>query len=119
MHALYPARRVLWMPLDYEWQMAPAGTKHCCESMDATLDFACDTHADPFACGDFAIVYHPLFHEYGLVINDGGMSYLLIDYCPFCASKLPDRRRNWWFDEVERLGLDEEPIDKMPEHLRS
>lgn len=119
MHALYPGRRVLWMPFDFDWQMPSAGTQHCCNKMDAALDYACDNHADPFECGDYALVYHPLFHEYGLVIRDGGMSYLLIDFCPFCAVKLPERRRDWWFDEVERLGLEDIDFADLPDTLRN
>lgn len=87
--------------------------------MNNSLDFHCDNHRDPFECGDYAIVYHPLFREYGLVIRDGGMSYLLIDHCPFCASKLPERRRDFWFDETERRVLEDVDYADLPDDLKT
>lgn len=86
--------------------------------MTAALIFSCNQHTDPFDCADNALVYHPLFREYGLVIHDGGMSYLLIDHCPFCGEPLPEPKRDWWFDEVERLGLDDTPLKDLPDHLK-
>ncbi|MEE2877892.1 MAG: hypothetical protein VX593_02705 [Pseudomonadota bacterium] len=119
MKALYEDRRVLWMPLDYEWSPDLSGQAHCCTALRQALAFDCDQHSDPFECGDNALVYHPLFREYGLIVKDGGMSYVLIDNCPFCGKRLPDRRRDWWFDEVERLELFATPFDELPDYLRA
>lgn len=73
--------------------------------MNNALVFECEQHADPFECGDCALIYNPVFDEYGLVVHDGGASYLLINHCPWCAAKLPDSQRDRWFDETDALEL--------------
>ena len=56
--------------------------------------------------GDLAITYIPKFREYGILYLDGGTSYQVIRYCPWCGSKLPESARDQWFDEIEKLGMD-------------
>lgn len=119
MHALYPKRRVMWLPLDYVWQPALDGQKHCCEDLSVALDFSCDLHSDPFDCADSVLIYHPLFREYGLILHDGGMTYLQIDFCPFCGTRLPATRRDDWFNQVERLGLENADFDDLPDDLKT
>lgn len=101
--ALYATRRVLWMPLTVQWAPPTAEVRPCCEPMRHALDFACEEHADPFACADGIIVYSEVFDEYGLPVHDGGTSYVLIDNCPWCGGRLPESQRERWFDETERL----------------
>jgi hypothetical protein len=55
---------------------------------------------------DAPIIYCEKFDEYGLKIIDGGTSSILIDFCPWCGQKLPDSKREKWFDEIEGLGID-------------
>lgn len=55
---------------------------------------------------DTPIVYIDKFDEYGIKICDGGTSYTLIEFCPWCGQKLPDSKRDQWFDEIEELGID-------------
>lgn len=118
MHPLYPSRRVLWLPFDYDWEDVSDRVRHCCDEMNGALAFTCDLHDSPWDCGDYTLIYHPLFKEYGLMVKDGGPSYVLIDHCPFCGTKLPDRKRDWWFDDVERLGLDDAEVTDLPQHLK-
>jgi hypothetical protein len=42
----------------------------------------------------------------GLKIWDGGTSSILIKHCPWCGQTLPDSKRDKWFEEVEKLGID-------------
>jgi hypothetical protein len=56
------------------------------------------------------LVYVPKFREYGIRINDGGSSYIVIRICPWCGSKLPQSLRDEWFDRLEALNL--EPNDR-------
>lgn len=120
MQSLFRSRCVMWMPFSYPWRDVSDTQTHCCDDMHKALHFTCEQHSDPYECGDYALIYHPLFCEYGLIIRDGGMSYLLIDYCPFCGSKLPERRRDWWFDELERRGIDDIEVDfaNLPDDLQ-
>jgi hypothetical protein len=30
----------------------------------------------------------------------------LIEFCPSCGKKLPESKRDLWFDEIEKLGID-------------
>jgi hypothetical protein len=117
--ALFPTRRVLWLPLDYAWQLPSPSARHCCAEMSAALDHVCEQHADPFDCPDTALVFHEVFGEYGLPIRDGGASYLLISNCPFCGERLPASGRDDWFDRIEAAGLDDADFDKLPERYRT
>jgi hypothetical protein len=47
---------------------------------------------------DMLIVYVEKFNEYGLKICDGGSSNILIEFCPWCGEKLPNSKREEWFD---------------------
>ncbi len=69
------------------------------------LQFDCDEHSDPFACADALLVYNEVMNEYGIVIHDGTASYLLIDRCPWCGTRLPESARDRWFDAVDALNL--------------
>jgi hypothetical protein len=60
---------------------------------------------DVISGGEAALDYVPKFREYGIKVLDGGSSYILISFCPWCGRKLPGRLRDAWFDEVERLGM--------------
>ncbi|MBC7494763.1 MAG: hypothetical protein H7221_07125 [Flavobacterium sp.] len=51
---------------------------------------------------DTSIVYVEKFNEYGLKICDGGSSNILIEFCPWCGEKLPNSKREKWFDEIEK-----------------
>lgn len=77
-----------------------------------TLDKSFD---DP----DILIFYTDVFDEYGIIIHDGGSSYLIINFCPWCGKKLPDSKRDRWFEELEKLGYDD-PFDmKIPKEYTS
>jgi hypothetical protein len=62
---------------------------------------------------ELAIVYIPKFREYGIRVLDGGTSYKLIDYCPWCGVKLPTSLREQWFKEIYQLGF-EPGSDNIP-----
>ena len=84
----------------------PSG-QHCCDEMQSALVHLCDTHAHPFACPDMLLCYSPQFDEYGLILHDGGVSYLTLSYCPFCGAGLSASRRDAWFDTLEAMGIDD------------
>lgn len=74
--------------------------------MRAQLDLSGDAEEDPWDDPDVVVVYLPKFDEYGLPVRDGGTSMVVIGHCPWCGARLPGSRRDAWFDEMERLGLD-------------
>ena len=67
---------------------------YCCKDMDYYLNLKCDVHEDPFECPDNIVCYvkenhfSKKKHEFGIIIHDGGHSYIKIDYCPWCGSPL-------------------------------
>ena len=84
-----------------------ASIVHCCVDMSVAL-----------SGGEMVLEYVPKFREYGIRILDGGASHLEISFCPWCGSKLPETRRDAWFDELESRKLD--PGDpKLPAEFLS
>jgi hypothetical protein len=116
---LFPERRVLWMPIDFDWQPPSPGAIHCCPAMALALEHTCKQHDDPFDCPDVALVFHEPFGEYGIPIRDGSASYLLISHCPWCGAALPASARDRWFDEVEAAGLDGAEVSQLPARFLS
>jgi uncharacterized protein DUF6980 len=74
--------------------------------MTCQVDWRCDTHADRYDCPDALISFIAKWREYGLIIHDGGSSSIIISYCPWCGTRLPESQRDRWFGEMERRGID-------------
>ena len=86
--------------------------------MSQVLEQECDQHSNRFDCPDSLVYWSEQFDEYGLIVHDGGSSYVTIHYCPWCGNCLPDSKRDRWFEELETRGLD--PDDpNLPEKYRS
>ncbi len=68
---------------------------------------------------DVVVKYEPKFDEYGIPIYDGGSSVIVINYCPWCGTKLPESKRDLWFDTLEELGIDPANQDSIPETYQS
>lgn len=83
------------------------GPPHLCEGMERAL-------ADP----DIPLVYNDKFREYGIAIQDGGSSVVIIEFCPFSGTKLPESLRDEWFDRLDQLGL-EPDSPELPLDMRS
>jgi hypothetical protein len=67
--------------------------KHCCEAMQAQVEFTCPDHPEQDDCPDALISYFAKRREYGLRIHDGGSSSIAINFCPWCGAKLSDSLR--------------------------
>jgi hypothetical protein len=96
-----------------------AGHCHCCDLIAERLQYVCPDHKDPFDCPDSLVYFSPEFREYGLIIHDGGHSYVTIQYCPWCGARLPESLRDRWFDEVEALGFHDPEDPHIPEEYRT
>jgi hypothetical protein len=114
---LFRSHRVLWMPLGWDWRPASDKVLHCCDEMDKALNHSCEQHKDPWDCPDTVLIYHEPFNEYGIPIRDGGMSYLIIDHCPWCGTRLAESHRDRWFETVEAAGHDPDDLDNLPERF--
>jgi hypothetical protein len=98
------------MPIETGWMPPSSLAKFCCTAMEDALDFDCEQHADPFECPDSLVTYNEVFDEYGLIVHDGGASYVLIGFCPWCGNELPESQRDRWFDETEAKGFTDETL---------
>lgn len=91
---------------------------HCCSNMKDAVESVCDEHADRFDCPDALVSYSAKFDEYGLIVHDGGSSIVAIEFCPWCGSRLPESKRDRWFEELERLGFRAPLEEEVPEIFR-
>jgi hypothetical protein len=67
-----------------------ADSQHCCEEMHQQVTRTCDRHPDRFDCPDCLIHYSERTGGYGIIVHDGGRSFIRIAFCPWCGTKLPD-----------------------------
>lgn len=72
----------------------------CCDEME----YAVGTPEVP-------VEYVAKFNEFGLNVVDGGSSYLLLSYCPWCGRELARSLRDEWFEALESLGIDSIPTE--------
>ncbi len=87
--------------------------------MERNLTLNCGDHKDEYSCPDVLIDYSEKFDEYGLIIHDGGTSSVEISYCPFCGAKLPESKRELWFDTLFDMGFDDPTEQDIPEKFKS
>ena len=59
--------------------------------MTENVEKAFDQHPDRYDCPACLIDYWPDRPTYGLIIHDGGRSVIVISYCPWRGTKLPER----------------------------
>ena len=67
--------------------------EHCCDEMRQQVERECDLHPDRSYCPDALVTYSPRWREYGLIVHDGGSSWVSIRFCPWCGSRLPESVR--------------------------
>jgi uncharacterized protein DUF6980 len=82
--------------------------------MATNLSQECPEGEDPFECPDNLIYWAPQFDEYGLIIHDGGASYLVIGRCPWCGATLPESKRDMWLSELQARGFSNPLTDEVP-----
>lgn len=69
-------------------------------------------------CPDALIEHVSKYDEYGIVVHDGGSSMVQILFCPWCGTRLPESKRDRWFEELERRGVN--PLsDPIPSELET
>jgi hypothetical protein len=109
------------LALDDGWAVQRLGdAPHCCDDMRERLAHRCAQHENPFDCPDNLVFCSPKFSEYGLIVHDGGPSYIRIAFCPWCGARLPKNKRDLWFDTLEAMGF-KDPVgnDSIPEDFKS
>lgn len=89
----------------------------CCAAMAAQKNHHCEAHSAPMECVDVLVVYNPRFDEYGIPIRDGGTSVNCIQFCPWCGARLPESKRELWFERLRELGCDDPATQRIPERF--
>jgi hypothetical protein len=63
-------------------------TGYCCDRMERDQVQSCARHPDPFDCPDRLVYRSAASGDFGLIVHDGGSSYVVIKFCPWCGSDL-------------------------------
>jgi len=74
--------------------------------MVEALNFKCPDHNDRFGCPDCLIHYVEEIREYGIIVHDGGTSFIVIQFCPWCGNRLSTDK------SVKRKGNNKAPQNK-------
>ena len=82
-----------------------------------TMNFCCENMKNYNDHG--VVVYVEKYDEYGILIKDGGASYVSIEFCPWCGKKLPDSKRDLWFESLENMGYEEFDDDSIPPEFKT
>ena len=77
-----------------------------CVHMAYHATFTCEEHPNLHACSKAAIIYNPRFDEYHIGPRGGTGDEILITRCPWCGVKLPESKRDLWFEKLEQMGID-------------
>lgn len=86
----------------------------CCDEMREAIHHTCEAHPEIVDCPGALLCYVDKFDEYGIIITDDGASYLTISFCPWCGARLPDSKRDLWFETLEFLGYDNPAEQDVP-----
>jgi hypothetical protein len=60
----------------------------CCDSFKYFSTLNCDLHQNKYDCPDVLIDSGKNGKDYRMIIHDGGLSGIEINYCPWCGRKL-------------------------------
>jgi uncharacterized C2H2 Zn-finger protein len=66
--------------------------KNCCKEMDLFTKPNCNIHDNSFECPDCLIFFNDRSSAYGIIIHDGGESFIKINFCPWCGKKLNNKK---------------------------
>jgi hypothetical protein len=66
---------------------------YCCETMQHNATHKCEQHPNPFDCPDNLIYHNERSNQFGLIIHDGGGSFISIQFCPWCGKQLEGMAR--------------------------
>ena len=59
------------------------------------------------------------WNEYHIPVSYDGNSSTIIDYCPWCSSKLTESKRRLWYETLYSLGFDDPGQQDIPDEFNS
>jgi hypothetical protein len=69
--------------------------------MTEAVTSSCEQHPDRFDCPDALIHYSPRSRGYGIIVHDGGSSFVTIAFCPWCSSPLGRRAKTTGLRKID------------------
>lgn len=107
-----------WHLLNEVQSRGASADDYPCVHMVYHATFTCEEHPNLSECSKAAIIYNPKFDEYSIGPRSGTGDDILIEMCPWCGAKLPESKRDLWFEKLERLGINPWQ-DDVPEEFNS
>ena len=89
-----------------------------CVHMAYHVIFRCEEHTELSECSKAIILYFEKFDEYCIGPRGGRGDLYQINYCPICGIKLPESKRDFYFERLEEMGL-EYCDDRIPNEYNS
>ena len=74
----------------------------CCDMMKRNIFDG----EEPHPKGSKTIFYSKRFNEYMISLSDDNASGICLIYCPWCGRKLPESKRERWFEKLEQMGVE-------------
>jgi hypothetical protein len=91
-------------------------SQHCCLQMAYYVAHPLEIpHQGPNRVVDWI----KSWNEYRIPASYDGYSSTRIDYCPWCGKKLPDSKREHWYQALYKLGYDDPGSQDIPEPFQS
>ena len=90
-----------------------------CVHIANQLTWLFEKHTDPKDCPDVLITQNKHFDEYEIANRHGDSSVTTIQYCPWCGVKLPESKRDRWFEELEAKGFDDPANQDIPDDYKT
>jgi hypothetical protein len=75
--------------------------------------FRCEEHPVLYECRKAIVLYNEKFDEYCIGPRGGGGDQYQINFCHTCGIKLPESKRDLYFEHLEQMGL-EYGDDRIP-----
>ncbi len=73
----------------------------------------------PYYIKNEVFVYIEEFREFGIPVCDGGSSFIVVKYCPWCGAKFPKPLRDLWYARLDEMGIDPDEENRVPEEMKS
>jgi hypothetical protein len=85
-----------------------------------SIIYCCDELKDIIQNDETHFYYNKKYREFVINYKEGfGGGVQLVNYCPWCGTKLIDELSDRWFQELEKLGFDEPFDQEIPEEFKT
>lgn len=91
---------------------------HCCSKMKDAVESVCDEHTDRSIVRMRWSAIPRSLMSMASSCTHGGSSIVAVEFCPWCGAKLPESKRDRWFEELQRLGFRAPLEEEVPEIFR-